>query len=117
MGIPKEDFDAEGIDPNAVSFPDPLRKTDHADDEIKEAGVDKDLVEEVVRDGIIIEAYRPTGRGWSYLLMGWIERESLPEPKPLHVVAAPKERKTMIVTVYDPSRKANQWNEDYTKRL
>lgn len=116
MAIPREDFEEHGIDPDAIEFPGP-EQSDHGVKEAEDASVSDEMVAWVLKNGKIIEAYPPTGRGWTFVVMGWIEGENLSEPKPLHVVAAPKEDRTVIVTAYDPSKKPHMWNDDYTKRL
>jgi hypothetical protein len=95
-----------------------LTFTDHGGTEKEEADATVSMIQESLAHGLIIEAYPPTGRGWAYLVLHWVDVAGREGQKPIHVVAAPKYERgvTTIVTVYDPSRSPHLWNDDYTER-
>ena len=95
-----------------MTFPDTYQHSFHAEDRRIERGFTRAEVEEVVREGRVIEEYEDEYRGPSALLLHWINEKE----RPVHVVAAPKKDITVIVTVYDPSDQPDTWNDNYTKR-
>ena len=68
--------------------------------------------EEALTQSEIIEEYPDDPRGPSCLALGFAGR------KPIHAVCAVKTDpdEVLIITVYDPSKRAEKWTEDYRKR-
>jgi len=95
-----------------MPYPESIEYSRHGAQRRIEYGYTRSDVREALRTGDIIERYEDTGRGPSYLLLHWTE------DRPLHVVAADKEteKKTAIVTLYDPRAKAHKWTDDYRQR-
>lgn len=84
----------------------------HARQRMFERGLDVEDVEQALHAGEVIEEYPDTGRGASYLILGW-SRE-----RPLHVVASdkPARQVTIVVTLYDPRTDPDEWTSDYRNR-
>lgn len=68
------------------------------------------MVREALQEGETIETYPDTGRGESYLVLGWSNEW------PIHVVAADKDAAelTVVVTAYRPLPEL--WSDDYRRR-
>jgi hypothetical protein len=60
----------------------------------------------------IIEDYPEDARGHSCLVLGFAGR------RPIHVVCAVKDqpREILLITVYDPSGRADKWDPDFRRR-
>ena len=69
-------------------------------------------LEEALTGCEVIEEYPTDPRGPSCLTVGFSGR------RPIHAVCALKSdpEEVLIITVYDPSKRAEKWTEDYRKR-
>ena len=65
-----------------------------------------------MRDCDIIENYPDDPRGGSCLVLGFCGS------KPIHAVCTIKTEpeELLLITVYDPSKRADKWNDNYRKR-
>ena len=69
-------------------------------------------LEDVLRNGEIIENYPDDPRGASCLVLGFCG------PRPIHAVCTIKTEpeELFLITVYDPSKRPDKWTENYRKR-
>jgi len=67
-------------------------------------------IEQIVREGELVEDYPLDNRGHSCLMMGWGD-----DQRGIHVVCSPKRDYLAIITAYLPD--PAQWSSDLTRRL
>jgi hypothetical protein len=82
----------------------------HAIRRMYERKISKDEVRDVIKIGKIIEEYPDDTPFPSKLIIGWINT------RPIHVVLADiiEDKKTIIITVYEPNIK--KWNENFERK-
>jgi hypothetical protein len=77
-----------------------------------ERDISDEAVEEVIKNGKIIEKYLNDKPYPSFLILGY-EKDDL--RKPIHVVFAKIDRDVIIITVYRPNKL--KWTNNYQTRI
>jgi hypothetical protein len=79
-------------------------------EKLRERKIDMAEIEEVISNGLIIEAYPDDPRGPSCLILGFAH-----QGRPLHIVCGDlKAERVLVITAYEPSSK--EWEEDWKTR-
>lgn len=70
--------------------------SDHADHEAADENIDIAEIRQAILDGETLEEYADTGRGASYLIVGFANK------RPIHVVCGWRREQVVVITVYIP---------------
>ena len=84
----------------------------HAVERMFERDISEEVVEEIIKDGKIIEEYPEDQPYPSFLVLGFEKGES---NKPVHVVYAENGAEVIVITVYRPD--TSKWGENFKERL
>jgi hypothetical protein len=84
----------------------------HAERELRTDRIMVAALERALKDCEIIEDYPDDQRGASFLILGFAGQ------RPIHAVCAIRQNpeELLLITVYDPSRRSQRWEDDYRRR-
>ena len=84
----------------------------HAIERMFERNISDEVVEEVIKNGKIIEEYLDDKPYSSFLILGY-EKNDL--KKPIHVVFAKNGKDIIVITAYQPDKL--KWTNNYQTRI
>jgi len=77
-----------------------------------ERDISDEVVEEIIKNGKIIEEYLDDKPYPSFLILGYEKNDS---KKPIHVVFAKNDKDIIVITVYRPDEL--KWTNNYQTRI